>query len=57
VRAAEIMRPVESDHFVAVGSPLSDARELALSNDLGRVYVINGDGRLVGVIHGPRSAG
>jgi len=44
------MRPVESDHFVEVGTSLSDARELARTNGVGYVGIIGNDGLLVGVV-------
>lgn len=46
----EVMRPVESDHFVEVGTSLSDARELARTNGVGYVGIIGNDGLLVGVV-------
>ena len=46
----DVMRPVESDHFVEVGTSLSDARELARLNGVGSVGIIGHDGLLVGVV-------
>lgn len=46
----EIMRAVEGDHFVDVGTSLTDARETARSNGVGAVCVINAKGELVGTI-------
>lgn len=46
----ELMRPVENDHFVEVGTSLSEARELARTNRIGSVCVLRRDGILVGVI-------
>jgi len=45
-----VMRPVESDHFVEVGTSLSAARELARTNGVGYVGIIGNDGLLVGVV-------
>lgn len=51
VSVGNVMRPVEGDHFVEVGTPLPDARELARTNTIGLVGVINREGKLVGVIY------
>jgi len=51
----EIMRPVDSDHFVDVGTSLAEAREVARMNGIGSVYVINNKGELVGVVRGVSS--
>ena len=48
----EIMRPVDSHHFVNVGTSLAEAREVARMNGIGSVYVINNKGKLVGVVRG-----
>jgi Zn-dependent protease len=50
-----VMRPVAGDHFVEVGTSLAHAREVARSNEVGSVYVIDSKGELVGVIHAPSS--
>ncbi|MGH9949377.1 MAG: M50 family metallopeptidase, partial [Pyrinomonadaceae bacterium] len=47
---SDVMRPVDSDHFVEVGTPLSEARELARTNGIGSVCVIDKSGALVGVV-------
>ncbi len=47
---AEVMLAVEADHFVDVGTSLTDARETACSNGVGAVCVINRKGELVGTI-------
>jgi Zn-dependent protease len=46
----DVMRPVKADHFVEVGTSLSDARELARLNGVGSVGIIGRDGLLVGVV-------
>ena len=46
----DVMRPVAADHFVPAGTSLSSAREVARSNEVGSVYVIDGKGELVGVV-------
>jgi CBS domain-containing protein len=48
----DVMRPVESSHFIQTGISLADAREIARTNGIGLVYVIDRNGDLVGVIHG-----
>lgn len=48
----EAMRPVSADHFVTVGTSLASAREVARSNEVGSVYVIDSKGDLVGVVRG-----
>jgi len=54
-KIGEVMRPVDQTHFVEVGTSLAEARETALANGIGSVYVIGADGRLVGVIRGVSS--
>ncbi len=44
------MRPVGSDHFVEIGTPLHEARELARTNGIGYICVIDQGGLLVGII-------
>lgn len=46
----EVMQAVMADHFVETGTPLPAARELARSNGIGAVCVIDAEGRLVGMI-------
>ena len=46
----DVMRPVAGHHFVPVGTSLASAREIARSNEIGSVYVIDDKGQLVGVI-------
>ena len=46
----DVMRPVTADHFVAVGTSLASAREIARSNEVGSAYVIDTKGDLVGVV-------
>lgn len=48
----EVMRPVEPDHFVEVGTPLSEAREILRVNGIGAVGVLDNEGRLVGFLSG-----
>jgi len=48
----DVMRPVDQAHFVEVGTSLAEAREIALVNGLGSVYVIAKEGHLVGVVRG-----
>ena len=45
-----VMRPVTADHFVPIGTSLASAREIARSNEVGSVYVIDTKGDLVGVV-------
>ena len=49
-KIGDVMRPVELDHFVEVGTSLADARELARLNGVGSVGIIGRDGLLVGVV-------
>jgi Zn-dependent protease len=46
----DVMRTVTADHFVETGTSLPSARELARSNRVGAVAVIDKDGQLVGMI-------
>jgi Zn-dependent protease len=46
----DVMRPVSTDHFVPAGTSLADAREIARTNEIGSVYVIDAKGGLVGVV-------
>jgi Zn-dependent protease/CBS domain-containing protein len=48
----DVMRPVESSHFIPTGISLADAREIARTNGIGSVYVIDRNGDLVGVVRG-----
>ncbi len=47
----EVMRPVEDDHFVEVGTSLHQASEQARTNGVGVVGVVDRSGKLVGVVH------
>lgn len=47
----DVMRPVETDHFVETGTSLPEARELARTNGVGAVGVVDRSGNLVGIIH------
>ncbi len=47
-----VMRPVEPDHFVEIGTSLPEAREIARTNGLGAVAVVDLEGKLVGFVHG-----
>lgn len=49
-KISDVMRPVDTTHFIEQGASLSAARELALANDIGSVYVIDKKGKLVGVV-------
>ncbi|MFL6468153.1 MAG: CBS domain-containing protein, partial [Pyrinomonadaceae bacterium] len=51
----EVMRPVDTGHFVEVGTSLAEAREMARVNGIGSVYVIDHKGDLVGVVSGNSS--
>lgn len=55
VTVGNVMRPVESSHFVTIGTSLSHAREIANANGIGSVYVIDQKGNLVGVVRGVSS--
>ena len=46
----DAMRPVTTEQFVETGTPIADAKAVAASNGCGAVGVIDGDGRLVGII-------
>jgi CBS domain-containing protein len=46
------MRPVTPDHFVDMRSSLADARSLMRANRVGAVAVVDGNGLLVGFLHG-----
>lgn len=46
----DVMRAVETDHFVETRTPLAEARELMSSNGIGAVGVVDGSGRLVGFL-------
>lgn len=48
----DVMRPVDEHQFVETGSLLINARELANSNRIGAVGVIDAEGRLVGIVYG-----
>lgn len=56
-KVGELMRPVSGDHFVAVGTSIAHAREVARSNEVGSVYVVDNKGDLVGVVSGKSSRG
>ena len=47
---SDVMRPVGADHFVPIGTSLAGAREIARTNEVGSVYVIDNKGELVGVV-------
>jgi Zn-dependent protease len=47
---ADAMRPVTSEMFVELSTPLPEARELMAANGIGAVGVIDDSGRLVGFI-------
>ncbi len=47
----EVMRPVESDHFVLTGTPISDAREILERNHTGALAVLDDGSRIVGLLH------
>jgi predicted transcriptional regulator len=49
-KVGDVMRPVAAEHFVAVGTSVADARELARTNEMDAVYVIDTKGDLVGVV-------
>jgi Zn-dependent protease len=51
----DVMRPVTAVHFVSVGTSIADAREMARTNGVGSVYVIDAKGDLVGVVSGNSS--
>ncbi len=46
----QTMRPITSDMFVEVGTPLPEARELMRANGVGSVGVIDHEGKLVGFL-------
>lgn len=51
---SEVMRPVEPDHFVEMGTHLTQAREIMHSNGIGAVGVIDVSGNLVGFLQAGR---
>lgn len=53
---ADVMRPVQAEHFVDSGSSLAEAREAMRSNGVGAVAVVDGHGQLVGFLGGAGSA-
>jgi len=54
-KVSDVMRPVEPDHFVELGTKLVEAREIARTNGIGTVSVIDNEGMLVGVIRSESS--
>lgn len=48
---ANIMRPIEEDHFVATRTQFVEAREIMSANGIGAVGVIDPNGELVGFLH------
>jgi Zn-dependent protease len=48
----DVMRPVRPEHFVEADTPLAEAREIARTNQIGAVGVIDKEGKFVGMIYG-----
>jgi Zn-dependent protease len=51
VAIRDAMRPVEPGHFVETGTPLPEAKEVARTNGVGAVAVVDDEGNLVGFVH------
>ncbi len=51
---AQTMKPIEPEHFVEAGTPMTEANELMRLNGVGSVGVIDGEGKLVGFIQGAK---
>ena len=47
----EVMRPVESDHFVLTGTAIIDARAVLERNRTGALAVLDDSSRVVGLLH------
>lgn len=48
----DVMRTVETDHFVETGTSLPEAKEIARTNGVGAIAVVDRAGNLVGLVHG-----
>ncbi|HMJ09742.1 MAG TPA: site-2 protease family protein [Pyrinomonadaceae bacterium] len=46
----DVMRPIETGHFVEIGTPLADAKALSRTNEVGAVAVVDSSGKLVGFL-------
>jgi len=51
-RVRQVMRPVEDEQFVELGSSLLEAKALLRVNKLGIVAVVDSEGKLVGMLRG-----
>lgn len=46
----DLMRPVQADFFVEIGTPLAEARLLLRTNEIAALAVVDHDGKLVGCL-------
>ncbi|MEP7213059.1 MAG: site-2 protease family protein [Acidobacteriota bacterium] len=46
----DLMRPVQADYFVEIGTPLTEARALIRTNKIGALAVVDSSGKLVGCL-------
>lgn len=51
----DAMRPITADLFVELGTPVTEARELMMTNGAGALGVIDHEGKLVGFLTGGKS--
>jgi Zn-dependent protease len=47
---SDVMRPVRTEYFVEVGTPLAEARALIRTNKIGSLAVVDSSGKLVGCL-------
>ena len=50
VLVRDLMRPVQTDYFVEIGTPLAEARALIRTNKIGGLAVVDSSGKLVGCL-------
>jgi Zn-dependent protease len=50
VLVRDLMRPVQTDYFVEIGTPLVEARALIRTNKIGALAVVDSTGKLVGCL-------
>jgi predicted transcriptional regulator len=46
----DVMRPVRTEYFVEMGTPLAEARALIRTNKIGALAVVDSSGKLVGCL-------
>src|SRR5829696_171854 len=49
-RVSDVMRPVQTEYFVEIGTPLAEARALMRTNKIGALAVVDSSGKLVGCL-------